>query len=72
MPRESMWGKAVEEVGIRLLVSTGPVRTRPALSVSCFSADNFSAMDRLSFSGVCAINQQIHNSYYYCYSFLEV
>jgi hypothetical protein len=64
--------EAVEEVGIRLSISTGPVRTRPALSVSRFSADSFSAMDRLSFSGACAINQQIHNSYYYCYSFLEI
>jgi len=64
--------EAVEEVGIRLSISTGPVRTGPALSVSRFSADNFSAIDRLSFSGVCAINQQIHNSCYYCYSLLEI
>jgi hypothetical protein len=64
--------EAVEEVGIRRSISTGPVRTRPALSVSRFSADSFSAADRLSFSGACVINQQIHNSYYYCYSFLEI
>jgi hypothetical protein len=64
--------EAVEEVGIRLSISTGPVRTRPALSVSRFSADSFSTMDWLSFSGACAINQQIHNYYYYCYSFLKI
>jgi hypothetical protein len=64
--------EAVGEVGIRLSISTGPVRARPALSVSRFFAHSFSAIDRLSFSGGCAINQQIHNSYYYCYSFLKI
>jgi len=64
--------EAVEEVGIRLSVSTGPVRIRPALSVSRFSVDSFSTVDRLANSGACAINQQIHNFYYYCYSFLEI
>ncbi len=64
--------EAVEEVGIRLSTSTGPVRSRPALSISRFSADSFSPIDLLSFSGACAISQQIHNSYYYCYSFKEI
>jgi hypothetical protein len=64
--------EAVEEVGIRLSVSTGPVRTRPALSVSRFSVDSFSTVDPPANSGACAINQQIHNSYYYCYSFFEI
>jgi len=64
--------EAVEEVGIRRSISTGPVRTGPALSVSRFSADSFSVMDRLSFSGAYAINQQIHNSCYYYYSFLDI
>jgi hypothetical protein len=65
-------GEAVEEVGIRLTLSTGLVRSRPALSVSRFRANNFSSIDRLLFSRVCKIIQQIHNSYYYCYSFLEI
>ncbi|HEY9157705.1 hypothetical protein [Candidatus Binatus sp.] len=64
--------KVVDEVGIRLSISTGPVRARPALSVSRFSADSFSAIVRLSFPGACAINQQIHNSYYYCYFLLKI
>jgi hypothetical protein len=72
MPRESIVGEAVEEVGIRLVISTGPVRSRPALSVSRFFANNFSSTVQPSFSRACAINQQIHNSYYYCYSFLEI
>jgi hypothetical protein len=72
MRRELIVGEAVDEVGIRRSISTGPVRTRPALSVSRFFADSFSAIDRPSFSGIWKINPQIHNSYYYCYSFLEI
>ena len=64
--------EAVEEVGIRLEISTGPVRARPALSISCLFANNFSGADRRLVSRVCKTNQQIHNSYYYCYSFLEI
>jgi hypothetical protein len=64
--------EAVEEVRITLELSTGPVRARPALSVSRFAVDNFSAIDRRSISGACRIIQQIHNSYYYCYSFLDI
>jgi hypothetical protein len=55
-----------------LELSTGPVRDRPALSVSRFSADSFSAIDPRSISRGCSFHQQIHNSYYYCYSFLEI
>jgi hypothetical protein len=55
-----------------LELSTGPVRARPTLSVSRFSADSFSAIDRRSISGGWSFHQQIHNSYYYCYSFLEI
>jgi hypothetical protein len=55
-----------------LELSTGPVRDRPALSVSRISADSFSTNDRRSISGGCSFHQQIHNSYYYCYSFLEI
>jgi len=55
-----------------LELSTGPVRAKPALSTSRFSVDSFSTGDRLLFSGCCKINQQIHNSYYYCYSFLDI
>jgi len=62
----------VEDVRIRLELSTGPVRGRPALSSSRASADSFSAVDRPSFSRICKITPQIHNSYYYCYSFLEI
>jgi hypothetical protein len=72
MRRELIVGEAVDEVGIRRSISTGLVRARPALSVSRFSADSFSAIDQPSFSGICKINPQIHNSYYYCYSFLEI
>jgi len=57
---------AVEEVGTRLEISTGPVHSRPALSVSRFPANSFSSIDQRWFSGVCKIIQQIHNSYYYC------
>jgi len=64
--------EAVEAVGIRLSISTGPARTSPALSISRFSANSFSTIDRLSFSGACIVNQQIHNSCYYCYSLLEI
>jgi hypothetical protein len=64
--------EAVDVVGIRLEISTGSVRSRPALSVSRVYANNFSALDWRSFSVVCKINAQIHNSYYYCYSFLEI
>jgi hypothetical protein len=53
-------------------LSTGPVRARLALSSSRFSADSFSAIDRRSISVACGLHQQIHNSYYYCYSFLEI
>ena len=62
----------MEEVGIRLGMSTGPVRGWPALSISCVFANNFSAVDVRLFSRACKINQQIHNSYYCCYSFLEI
>jgi len=72
MRRESTVGQAVDEGSITLELSTGPVRARPALLVSRFSADNFSAIDWPSFSGACSFHQQIHNSYYYCYSFLEI
>jgi hypothetical protein len=65
-------GEVVDEVGIRQVISTGPVRERPALSASRFCANNFSAADRLLFSGSCKMNAQIHNSYYYCYSFLDI
>jgi hypothetical protein len=64
--------EAVDAVGIKLEISTGPVRSRPALSVSRFYANNFSATIQLLLSGVCRINTQIHNSYYYCYSFLDI
>jgi hypothetical protein len=64
--------EAVEQVGIRREISTGPVRSWPALSISRFYANNFSAIDRLLFSRACEINQQIHNSYYYCYSFMKI
>ena len=70
-----MWRKveeAVDVVGIKRELSTGPVRLRPVLSVSRFLTNNFSALDWRSFSVVCKINRQIHNSYYYCYSFLEI
>ena len=72
MRRESIVGEVVDEERIRLELSTGPVRKWPALSVSRFFANNFSATVQPSFSGACTINQQIHNSYYYCYSFLEI
>ena len=73
MPREeSIVGEVVDEVGISSGTSTGPVRRRPALSIRRVSADNFSAVDRRSISGGCKIIPQIHNSYYYCYSFLEI
>jgi hypothetical protein len=72
MRRESIVGEAVDERSIRTELSTGPVRSRPALSISRFSADSFSTIDRRSISGACKINQQIHNSYYYCYSFLDI
>jgi len=72
MRRESIVGEAVDGVGIRRSISTGPVRVRPALSVSRFFTDSFSAIDRRSISGGCSFHQQIHNSYYYCYSFLEI
>jgi hypothetical protein len=62
----------VEQGGIRLKISTGLVRYRPALPISRFSTNNFSAFDRLLFSRACKMNQQIHNSYYYCYSFKEI
>ncbi len=62
----------VEVVGVKWELSTGPVRSRPVLSISRFCANNFSALDWRSFSVVCKINTQIHNSYYYCYSFLEI
>jgi len=55
-----------------LELSTGLVRARPALSISRFSANNISVADRRSISGGCNLHQQIHNSYYYCYSFLEI
>jgi len=64
--------EAVEGMRITLELSTGPVRVRPALSVSRFSTDSFSTIDRRSISGSCSFYQQIHNSYYYCYSFLEI
>jgi len=48
------------------------MRRSPALSISRFSTDSFSTIDRRSFSGACRINQQIHNSCYYCYSLLEI
>jgi hypothetical protein len=72
MRRESIVGEVVDEGSITLDLSTGPVRVRPALSVSRFSADSFSAIDRRSISSGCGLHQQIHNSYYYCYSFLEI
>jgi hypothetical protein len=72
MRRESIVGEVVDEESIRLKLSTGPVRTRPALSISRFFADSFSAGDRRSISGACNLHPQIHNSYYYCYSFLEI
>jgi hypothetical protein len=72
MRRESIVGEVVDEESITLELSTGPVRARPALSVSRFSTDSFSAIDRRSISGGCGFHQQIHNSYYYCYSFLEI
>jgi hypothetical protein len=72
MRRESIVGEVVDEERIRLELSTGPVRKWPALSVSRFFADSFSAGDRRSISGACNLHQQIHNSYYYCYSFLEI
>jgi hypothetical protein len=53
-------------------LSTGPVRTRPALSISRLVVDSFSAIDQRLISRACQIIQQIHNSYYYCYSFLEI
>jgi len=72
MRRESIVGEGVDEESIRSELSTGPVRARPALSVSRFFADSFSAGDRRSISGACSLHQQIHNPYYYCYSFLEI
>jgi hypothetical protein len=72
MRRKSIVGEAVDEGSITLELSTGLVRARPALSVSRVSADSFSAIDWPSFSGGCKIIPQIHNSYYYCYSFLEI
>jgi len=72
MRRESIVGEGVDEESIRLELSTGPVRARPALSISRFFADSFSAGDRRSISGACNLHQQIHNSYYYCYSFLKI
>jgi hypothetical protein len=72
MRRESLVGQAVDDGSIRLELSTGPVHARLALSISRFSDDSFSAIDRRSISGACGFHQQIHNSYYYCYSFLEI
>jgi hypothetical protein len=72
MRRESVVGEVVDEGSIRLELSTGLVRARPALSISRFSADSFSTIDRRSNSGGCNLHQQIHNSYYYCYSFLDI
>jgi len=72
MRRESIVGEAVDEGSINLKLSTGSVRTRPALSSSRFFADSFSAIDRRSIPVACGLHQQIHNSYYYCYSFLEI
>jgi len=65
-------GEDVDEVGITQLISTGPDLITPALSVSRFRANNFSSSDRLFFPRGCKMNPQIHNSYYYCYSFLEL
>jgi hypothetical protein len=65
-------GEDVDEVGITQLISTGPALITPALSVSRFRANNFSSSDRLFFLRGCKMNPQIHNSYYYCYSFLEI
>jgi len=62
----------VDEGSIKPELSTGPVRARLALSISRFFADSFSAIDRRSISVACRLHQQIHNSYYYCYSFLEI
>ena len=72
MRRESIVGEDVDEESITLELSTGPVRVRLALSISRSFADSFSAGDRRSISSVCNLHQQIHNSYYYCYSFLEI
>jgi hypothetical protein len=72
MRRESIVGEVVDEGSINLELSTGSVRERPALSSSRFFADSFSAIDRRSISVACGLHQQIHNSYYYCYSFLEI
>jgi hypothetical protein len=72
MRRKSIVGEVVDEGSINLELSTGLVRARPALSSSRFFADSFSAIDRRSIPVACELHQQIHNSYYYCYSFLEI